>query len=91
MTVRELVVVVVVIAVVGAVMFSVGQWAWEKRLYRELCEAARDGDSDEVKQLLSRGADVKIRDNDGKTPLQLAEDEGHADIVALLKQHGARE
>jgi ankyrin repeat protein len=41
-----------------------------------------------VKILLKAGADKKITDNNGKTPLQHAWNLGFKKIVALLKQHG---
>jgi ankyrin repeat protein len=44
-----------------------------------------------VKLLLERGADVNAKDDDRKTPLSLAEEEGHSDVADLLRQHGAEE
>ena len=35
------------------------------------------------------GAEVNAQDNEGRTPLAIAEQEGHEGIVELLKQHGA--
>ena len=40
--------------------------------------------------LIDAGADVKIADNKGITPLQLAIDKGRDDIAELLRQHGAK-
>jgi len=41
--------------------------------------------------LISRGADVNAKDWDGKTPLSLAQEQGHTEIIELLKKHGAKE
>ena len=41
--------------------------------------------------LIGRGADVNVKNNRGQTPLDLAERRGHAEIVELLHQHGAKE
>ena len=74
MTVRELVVVVVVIAVVAAVVYPFAQWAWQlrqKRLNRELCDAAFVGDWDEARRLVSRGAGVDAKDERGMRARQV--------------------
>lgn len=41
--------------------------------------------------LSGKGANVNARPKDGQTPLALALQEGHADVVKLLKAAGARE
>ena len=46
---------------------------------------------DFVKALLEAGADVNAMDNDDKTALMLADENGHSEIVELLKQAGAKE
>ena len=43
-----------------------------------------------VRILIENGADVNAASLDGKTPLILAEEEGHQEIVQLLKSRGAR-
>ena len=41
--------------------------------------------------LLAKVADVKAKENDGVTPLQLAAKGSHAEIADLLRKHGAKE
>jgi len=41
--------------------------------------------------LLKHGADVTVKDFRGKTPLQVAVEQGHADIAELLRRYGAAE
>jgi len=43
-----------------------------------------------VRLLLERGADVEAKKNDGKTALQYAAQEGHDEIVKLLREHGSK-
>ncbi len=49
------------------------------------------GDAELVKLLLDAGADVNEKSNDGWMALMLAEEDGHSDVVDLLKQAGANE
>jgi ankyrin repeat protein len=44
-----------------------------------------------VELLISKGADVNVKDNNGLTPLWWAKDRGSEEIVDLLRKHGARE
>ena len=53
--------------------------------------AARAGHRGVAKVLADRGADVMTRDRDGRTPLELATSNGHADVADLLRRHGATE
>jgi len=41
--------------------------------------------------LLENGADINVKTNDGKTALTFASENGHSNIVELLKQAGAKE
>ena len=50
-----------------------------------LCAAASNGRVEVVKLLLDQGGDKSIKDSHGKTPLQLAEQNGHEECVKLLK------
>ncbi|XP_052209817.1 uncharacterized protein LOC127813100 [Diospyros lotus] len=52
--------------------------------------AARRGDLDAVKLLMSRDYDVNVPDGDGYTPLMLAAREGHGRMCKLLISCGAR-
>ena len=52
-------------------------------------DAARRGDADIVRDLLSRGIDVNARDRHGQTGLMLAAHAGHLATVELLIDHGA--
>ncbi|XP_044501992.1 ankyrin-3-like isoform X2 [Mangifera indica] len=51
--------------------------------------AARRGDLDAVKLLMSRGYDVNVPDGSGYTPLMLAAREGHGPMCELLISSGA--
>jgi hypothetical protein len=55
-----------------------------------LMVAADNGTPDAVKYLLRGGADVQLRDKQGRTALYYAQGRGHTQIVSLLKQAGAR-
>jgi hypothetical protein len=51
--------------------------------------AAQSGSTAVVRLLLARGAARQVRDQDGKTPLDLAAARGHEGVVALLGGEGA--
>jgi len=56
---------------------------------KSLIEAAAAGDVDQVKLLISNGADVNEKDKDGRTPLHSAAREGEMEAVKLLVEAGA--
>jgi len=59
----------------------------------ELGEAIRRGDVPAVRGALERGADVKSCSYDRNgfcTPLELANDTGNQEVIALLVSHGRR-
>lgn len=51
--------------------------------------ASQRGNLEIVKELLSYGVDVNVRDNDRNTALQYALDYDYPEVAQLLKQHGA--
>lgn len=71
---------------------NVKKRAMMKRLkqYRgELAWAVAYGQTEKVRKLLRKGADVNKVSEDGTTPLRWAVQEGHLDIIQLLLSHGA--
>jgi ankyrin repeat protein len=52
--------------------------------------AAEQGRVEIVHVLLQNGADVSMKDDRGRTALQVASDRGHAEVVKLLSEHRAR-
>jgi len=60
-----------------------------KPLDKRLFDAIGRGDLDTVRLLLSRGADVSIRDGNSWGPLDHACGDGLTDIVRLLLEYGA--
>ncbi|KAI9106610.1 hypothetical protein K1719_022138 [Acacia pycnantha] len=55
----------------------------------QLCEAARNGNSDKVRALIESGADVTYFDADGLSPLMHAAKLGHAEVLKILLSAGA--
>jgi len=49
------------------------------------------GNKDLVELLIQNGADVNAKSGQGETPLALAEQREHREIVKLLQKHGAKE
>jgi ankyrin repeat protein len=49
------------------------------------------GHKDVAELLIAKGADVNVKNNQGRTPLSLAKKKGHNEIVELLRKHGAKE
>jgi len=58
-------------------------------LYMPIHYTAANGNLELTKFLISLGVDMYSRTSDGKTPLHLAEEKGHADIVQYLRQQSA--
>jgi len=56
---------------------------------KSLIEAAEKGDVEQLELLISRGANVNVKDQKGMTPLHLAAKEGHEDIAEILISKGA--
>ncbi len=55
----------------------------------KLLAAAEKGETRQVETLLSKGADINLRDEYERTPLMISAYNGHTDIVALLLEAGA--
>ena len=53
--------------------------------------AARNGRTTLVELLLNKGADINANDNQGYTPLGRAMANKHPKVIALLREHGAKE
>jgi len=49
------------------------------------------GDKEVAKLLISKGADIEARNNNGLTPLGFASFNGHKEVAELLLKHGAKE
>jgi ankyrin repeat protein len=69
--------------------FTEGPSTFQQDLNLQLLEAANEGDTAKVRELLSREVDESIVDGDGRTPLDWAAANGHLDIVALLCHNAA--
>lgn len=58
-------------------------------LAESLYKAAKQGDSDQVKRLITQGADITAKDKEGYTPLHWAAFAGHGAVAEILLAHGA--
>ena len=54
-----------------------------------LLVASFKGDNEAIKDLLTKGVNVNIKDADGRTPLTEAAWNGHTETIKLLLEHGA--
>lgn len=61
----------------------------EDKATKSLHQAAKDGDIEQVKLLISKGVDINAKDKRGDTPLHKAADKGHREVVELLITNGA--
>jgi len=44
-----------------------------------------------AEMLLAKGANVNAKDNEGKTPMKIAEEKGRKNVAELLRRHGGQE
>ncbi|KHJ98631.1 PH domain protein [Oesophagostomum dentatum] len=63
----------------------------DEKLNTPLHLAAAEGNTLQVCQLLKRGADKSLKNADGVTPLEIAVEGKHADIVTLFRVHTMRD
>lgn len=56
---------------------------------KALLKAAESGNANEVQALVSQKADLETTDDSGKTPLIIASERGHIQVVAFLLKQGA--
>ncbi len=56
-----------------------------------LHDAAQGGHVAIAKLLIANGADINAKALMGQTPLRLAKENRHKEMVELLKRHGAKE
>jgi len=52
--------------------------------------ASHEGHQQIVQALLSKGAEVNAKDNNGQTALMFASDKGHQEVKELLIKAGAK-
>ena len=79
-------VLVTVICAFGIMIGSIGSYAG---INDDLIDSARVGDTDRVKALLEKGADINAKNKDGITALMAATTGGHNDTISFLKEHNA--
>ena len=59
---------------------------------QEFFSALQDGDTEIVRRLLqAKPGLANAKNANGQTPLQIAKQKGHEELVDLLKKHGATE
>lgn len=67
--------------------FSFGMFSCSS--YSPLMKSSRDGNLDELRAMISSGADINEKDKNGVTALMLAADNSHPEVVSLLLKNGA--
>jgi len=70
-------------------LFACAATVWAADTGPNILTAAKKGQTALVRSLLEHKAPIEARNRDGRTPLMLAAEHGHADTVALLLSRGA--
>jgi len=63
----------------------------DRRNHTPLHIAAMEGHKAVAELLIIKGVDVNSKTRDGKTPMSLAKEKRHKEIIELLRRHGAEE
>ncbi len=63
------------------------EWGWTPLHYM----AQHDYYRDMAEFLIVKGADVNVKGDEGETPLSVAKNKDHTEIVDILLKHGAKE
>ena len=74
-----------IILVINVMIFTISTFSSAEPLN----DAAKEGDLDEVKRLIEKGANIEVRDVSKSTPLYNAVDRGNKDVVEFLILKGA--
>jgi Flp pilus assembly protein TadD len=83
---NKVLILVAVACVMGILISSSTSYAGKNE---DLLGAADEGNTSRVKVLLSKGADVNVKNKDGYTPLLISAFNGHTETVRLLLAKGA--
>ena len=62
-----------------------------KKINEQLFKAVELNKIEEVKKLIEKGADLNVVNENGATALHWASQEGHSEIVKILKEAGAKQ
>ncbi len=73
-----------------AILLAISSFALSNK-DKELLTAAGRGDTEKVRATLAAGADVEVRDKNGRTPLMLAAQRGDLEILRLVLAKGAKQ
>jgi ankyrin repeat protein len=57
--------------------------------HTSLMQAALDGDTERVRELINQGADINRRDDNGRTALMFVVINRHDETMKVLLEHGA--
>jgi len=60
----------------------------DESLNKDFLDAVNTGRASLVRELMSKGANIEIRDDQGKTPLLIAASKGHLEVVQVLIEVG---